>query len=67
MAESTTLDKVYSEIKALKEDIGFIKKHMFDPDSIMTAEEAKRFDHSMDEFKKGKTTSLARVKKEIRL
>ena len=39
----------------------------FDPDSIMTAEEAKRFDHSMDEFKKGKTTSLARVKKEIRL
>lgn len=43
MAETITIDKLYDELKSLKRDVTFIKKHMFDPDTIMTTEESKRF------------------------
>lgn len=65
MAESITIKKVYDELKDLKQDITFIKKHMFDPDTIMTIEEGKRFEQAMKELKEGKTTSLSELKKEL--
>ncbi len=43
------------------------RKNMFDPDTIMTIDEAKRFNESMKEFKQGKTTSLSTLKKELLL
>ena len=46
MAETTTIKKIYDEIKVLKKDVTFIKKHMFDRDTIMTTEEKKRFEES---------------------
>jgi hypothetical protein len=49
----------------LKEEVLFIKKHMFDPDTIMTTEEKKAFERSMKEFKEGKTVPLAAVKKRL--
>ncbi len=61
------IEKVYEELKGLKEDVAFIKKHMFDPDTIMTTEEAKRFEQSMKELKEGKTTPLSELKKELGL
>ena len=67
MAETTTIKKIYDEIKGLKKDVTFIKKHMFDPDTIMTTEESKRFEESMKELKEGKTTPLSEVKKELGL
>jgi len=65
MAESITIKKVYDELKDLKQDISFIKKHLFDPDTIMTIEESKRFEQAMKELKEGKTTSLSELKKEL--
>ncbi|MBI2105718.1 hypothetical protein HYT56_02670 [Candidatus Woesearchaeota archaeon] len=65
MAESITIKKVYDELKDLKQDITFIKKHMFDPDTIMTIEEGKRFEQAMKELKEGKTTGLSELKKEL--
>jgi len=67
MAETTTIQKIYDELKGLKKDVTFIKKHMFDPDTIMTTEESKRFEESMKEFKEGKTTPLSEIKKELGL
>lgn len=67
MAETTTIQKIYDELKVLKKDVTFIKKHMFDPDRIMTKEESKRFEESMKEFKEGKSTPLSEVKKELGL
>ncbi len=58
---------IMDELKSLKEDIGFIKKHMFDPDTIMTIGESKRFEQSLKELKSGKTTSLSNLKKELGL
>lgn len=65
MAETVTIKKIYDEIKGLKKEVTFIKKHMFDPDTIMTTEESKRFEESMKELKEGKTTPLSELKKEL--
>lgn len=64
MTQAVTVQELYNEIRLLKEDITFIKKHMFDPDSVMTSEEAVRFEESMEELKSGKTTSLKQMKKD---
>lgn len=65
MPESVTLERVYDELIGLKNEITFIKKHMFDPDTIMTTEESRRFEQSIQDLKEGKTTSLSGMKKEL--
>jgi hypothetical protein len=67
MSESATMQGIYEELKSLREEVLFIKKHMFDPDTVMTTEEKKIFERSMKEFKEGKTISLASVKKKLGL
>ena len=67
MAETVMLQIVYNELKDLKREVVFIKEHMFDPDTVMTLEEGKRFEEAMKEFKEGKTTSLSTIKKELGL
>lgn len=67
MSEATTIERIYDEIKSLKEDVVFIKKHMFDPDAIMTSEESRIFEQSLKELKEGKTTPLSKLKKELGL
>ena len=65
MAETATIEKIYEELKALKNEVVFIKSHMFDPDTIMTSEESRRFEQSIKELKEGKTTPLSQIKKEL--
>ncbi|MBS3156528.1 hypothetical protein J4413_04855 [Candidatus Woesearchaeota archaeon] len=67
MAEVINVKKIYDELIGLKKEIIFIKRHMFDPDVIMTSEEARRFEQAMKEFKRGKTTSYENLKKELGL
>lgn len=66
MAEAL-LEQVYTELKSLKKEVHFIKEHMIDIDTIMTPEEEGRFNESMNDLKERKTTSLADMKKELRL
>ena len=61
------VEEIREELKAIRKDLDFIKKHMFDPDTIMTIEEAKRFEQSLKELKEGKTTPLSELKKELGL
>ena len=67
MTETVTIEKISNELELLRKDVVFIKEHMFDPDTIMTAEEAGRFEQSLKELKEGKTTSLSELKKELGL
>jgi len=67
MAETIIVKKLVTELREIKKDLSFIKKHMFDPDSIMTIEESKRFEQSLKELKEGKTTPLSDMKKELGL
>ncbi len=48
--------QIMQELKEIKKDIKFIKKHMIDIDSILTTEEEKRLEESLKEFKEGKTS-----------
>lgn len=65
MAEAISIQKIFDKLDKLSKDVIFIKKHMFDPDTIMTTEEARRFEQSMKELKEGKTTPLSELKKEL--
>ena len=58
-------EQLIQELKEIKKDIHFIKEHMFDPDTIMTTEENKRFEQSIKELKENNTTSLSDIKKEL--
>jgi len=65
MTEAATVDRIFDELKSLKEDVTFIKDHLFDPDTVMTIEEGKRFEQGLQELKAGKTTPLSKMKKEL--
>jgi len=67
MATAVISNNLIEELKAIRKDLDFIKEHMFDSDSIMTAEEEKRYNQAMAEYKEGKTTSLSKLKKELGL
>ena len=62
-----TLRTIHEDLASLKEDVAFIKKHLFDPDCIMNSEEAEKFEVSLQEFKERKTTSLQDLKQKIGL
>ena len=66
-SETVVIRKIYDELKELKKEVVFIKTHMFDPDTIMTAKESKRFEQAMKEYRDGKTTPLSALKKELGL
>jgi len=61
------MGQMVEDMQAIRKDIQFIKTHMFDPDTIMSIEEERRFQQSLEELKEGKTTSLADLKKELGL
>jgi hypothetical protein len=67
MAGTVSMEKIYEELKALKEDVQFIKARIMDADTIMTPKEAKRYERSMEELRQGKTRSLSAVKKKLGL
>lgn len=56
---------IMNELKKLRIDVNIIKQNMIDPDTILTADEEKRFNEGLEEFKEGKTTSLENFEKEI--
>ncbi len=65
MAETVNMEKMYRELLALRNEVQFIKTHMFDPDTIMTTEEEERYERAMQELQEGKTTSLEDLEKEL--
>ncbi len=65
--EAVNTQNLTEELKAIRKDLEFIKIHMFDPDTIMSIEEEKRFKLSLQELKEGKTTALSSLKKELGL
>jgi len=65
MAETVNMEKMYRELLAIRDEVQFIKTHMFDPDTIMTTEEEERYERAMHELQEGKTTSLEDLEKEL--
>ena len=65
--ETAAAPHITEELKAIRKDLEFIKNHMFDPDTIMTTEEERRFKQALRELEEGKTTPLSQMKKELGL
>ena len=65
MVEIINMEKMYGELLALRREVQFIRKHMFDPDTIMTTEEEERYERAMQELQERKTTSLEDLEKEL--
>jgi hypothetical protein len=65
--EAATLAKISEDLDFLKKEVIEIRTHMVDVDSLLTPEEKAELDASIDNYKKGKTTNLDDVKKELGL
>jgi hypothetical protein len=66
MAEAIEAKDIMDELRALREDVTFIKKHMID-ESIMNDEEYRKFQVAMKELESGRTTKSKDLKKQLGL
>jgi len=55
--------QIMTELRAIREELEYIKAHMVDIDMILTKEEEKMVQDCLDEHKKGKTVRLQDLKK----
>jgi len=58
VTETMVMEELTSELRAIREDLDFIKEHMVDADSILTEEERKSLDASLKHEREGKLFSL---------
>lgn len=65
MTEAVTINMVFDELISMKKELSYIKEHMVDVDMFLTPEEEERLNEALEEHKKGKTISLANLKKEL--
>ncbi len=65
MVEAVILKDIAQELKAIREDLGYIKEHMVDVDMILTKDEEERLEESIKEYEEGKVVSLEDFEKEI--
>jgi hypothetical protein len=53
-----TESAVLAELRLIRQDLKYIKKHMIDEDMILTVEEKHLLDEGRRELRKGKTRTL---------
>lgn len=62
---TVTLETIHKDLQFLKKEIKTIKENMVDVDTILTEEEKKLVDESIEEEKKGELIGLDEVKKRL--
>ena len=67
MSEAIDTREIRYELRAIREDLDFIKGHMVDADSIMTEEDYLSLKEYRDENSSGKLTSHEELKSEMGL
>lgn len=67
MSEAIDSREIRYELRAIREDLDFIKGHMVDADSIMTEEDYLSLTEYRDEKSSGKLTSHEEIKREMGL
>jgi len=63
MAEAMVAKDIVAELKAIREDLDFIKAHMVDVDTILNPKEEARLEESLKEYKTGKAVPLDEFEK----
>ncbi len=67
MPEVIDLKEIRHELRAIREDLDFIKGHMIDVDSIMTEDDYLSLNEYRNEKESGKLTSHEELKREMGL
>ena len=65
MSEAIDSNEIRYELKAIREDLDFIKSHMVDVDSILTEEDYLSLQEYRKEKESGTLTSHEALKKEL--
>ena len=60
------IKQVMEKLDTIKSELDFIKKHMVDADTILTPREEERLEESLEDLRKGRTTSLEEFQKEMK-
>ena len=58
--------EIWEELKVIRRELGYIKEHMVDVDTVLTREEERILDESLREFEEGEATKLEDFEKELR-
>lgn len=64
MAEAANKE-IMDELKSIKKELSYIKKHMVEEDNILTEEDLQALQGYREQKKKGTLTSHAQLKKEL--
>jgi len=59
-----TEQQILEKLEKIEKEVGDIRKHMVDVDSIMTPAEEMELEESLQELKEEKTVSLATIKRD---
>jgi hypothetical protein len=57
-------NRIWEELKAIREELEYIKAHMVDADTILTPDEEALLEVALEEFEAGKTTKLDEFERE---
>jgi len=58
--------EIWEELKVIRRELGYIKEHMVDVDTVLTREEERILDEGLREFEEGEATKLEDFEKELR-
>jgi len=58
MSEAALTKEIVGELKAIRQELVYIKEHMVDADSILTSEEQARLDESIKSHREGRSVKL---------
>lgn len=56
--ETDILNKIHDDLEFLKREVGWMKEHMTDADTILTADDIESLEEAERELKSGKTERL---------
>ena len=60
-----TDSEILAELKAIRDDVEYIKEHMLEIDTILTAEEERILKETLQEYRRGETMTLDDIEREI--
>jgi hypothetical protein len=62
----TVENRIWEELKAIREELEYIKAHMVDVDTILTLDDEAFLEEALKEFEAGKVTKLDEFEHELK-
>jgi uncharacterized membrane protein YgcG len=62
----TVENRIWEELKAIREELEYIKAHMVDADTILTPDEEALLEEALKELEAGKATKLDEFEHELK-